>query len=201
MRKRINPVCRLRTITANAGDVLPITVSQGGCTVSGNINVPNPPAIPLTLNLSTDTICAGESITLIANGAASYAWSTGATTSTITISPSSTTMYIVTATDNVGCTALSSSIIVVELCIGLEEIANTQMSIYPNPTSGVLYIESQDEIASIKVFDVNGRTVAEENKLSAGKMQLNVGNFSEGVYTIQLKTSSGNATSKRFLKQ
>lgn len=197
----VKPSADSVTITANAGAVLPISVSQGGCTVSGNINVPNPPAIPLTLNVSMDTICAGESITLIANGAASYAWSTGATTSTITASPSSTTMYIVTATNNVGCTAVSSSMIVVELCIGLEEIANTQMSIYPNPTGGVLYIESRDEIASIKVFDMHGRTVAEVNTLSTGKMQLNVGNFSEGVYTIQLKTSSGNVASERFLKQ
>ncbi|MBW7890800.1 MAG: PKD domain-containing protein, partial [Chitinophagaceae bacterium] len=66
------------------------------------VNVNTPP----TVNLGPDaTVCAGSSITLDAgNAGATYLWSTGATTRTITINPSSTTTYSVDVTLN-GCTA------------------------------------------------------------------------------------------------
>jgi hypothetical protein len=42
------------------------------------------------------TICAGDTVTLIASGASTYRWSNGATGSSITVSPSETTTYSVT---------------------------------------------------------------------------------------------------------
>ncbi|MCC6584489.1 MAG: hypothetical protein IT271_12360, partial [Chitinophagales bacterium] len=46
------------------------------------------------------SICFGQSITLTASGASSYIWSTGANTASITVSPTSTTSYVVTGTVN-----------------------------------------------------------------------------------------------------
>ena len=57
------------------------------------------------LFVSPDTeICAGESVTLAANGAVNQAWNTGAFSNTITVSPDSTTVYTVIQTDPYGCT-------------------------------------------------------------------------------------------------
>ena len=49
-----------------------------------------------------DTICAGATATLTASNAINYAWSTGADTSTILVSPSTTSNYTITGTNN-GC--------------------------------------------------------------------------------------------------
>lgn len=48
------------------------------------------------------TICSGQSTTLTASGGDTYLWSTGETTPSITVSPTSTTTYTVTATTSCG---------------------------------------------------------------------------------------------------
>jgi hypothetical protein len=55
-----------------------------------------------------ETICDGESVTLTASGASTYAWSpatgiTPTTGPTVTANPTSTTTYTVTGTDANGC--------------------------------------------------------------------------------------------------
>jgi hypothetical protein len=63
---------------------------------------PSPFFLSLSVTPNT-TICRGANITLnaVAAGATSISWSTGATTSSITVKPDSTTKYYVTASDGV----------------------------------------------------------------------------------------------------
>ncbi len=58
-----------------------------------------------------DTICFGQTASLNATGGNSYLWSTGETSSTISVSPSSTTTYYVTVFST--CTAMDSVTVVV----------------------------------------------------------------------------------------
>ena len=50
----------------------------------------------LTITVNSATITAGQSVLLTASGASTYSWSTGATTNSITVSPTITTSYTVT---------------------------------------------------------------------------------------------------------
>ena len=56
-----------------------------------------------TVAANNATICSGATANLTASGATSYAWNTGATTSTVSVSPATTTNYTVTGTTS-GCT-------------------------------------------------------------------------------------------------
>lgn len=58
-------------------------------------------------------ICPGEQVELIGNGATSYTWNTGATTTTISPTPSITTTYSLTGTNADGCANTATTSVVV----------------------------------------------------------------------------------------
>lgn len=88
-------------------------IGANGCSsVSNTVQVTN--ATPALLSPSTPvSICTGQSVTLTVFLANAYQWSTGATTSSITVSPFSTTTYTVTATNAAGCTYVLSNTVTV----------------------------------------------------------------------------------------
>ena len=94
-------------ITVTASGNYAVTVSDlGGCTGQDiiNITIPVPPQVSIT---GPPAACEGNPGTLIASlGFLSYAWSTGETTESITVS--STGDYVVVVTDTNGCTATAS---------------------------------------------------------------------------------------------
>ncbi len=76
-------------------------INAAGCantkTVAVNVN-----AAP-SVTVSNATICRGSSTNLTATGATTYSWNTGATTASISVTPTITTNYTVTGTST-GCT-------------------------------------------------------------------------------------------------
>jgi hypothetical protein len=59
--------------------------------------------LPTLIVTGTNTVCLGTSSGIIANGATTYTWNTGQTTSSISVNPTSTTIYSVTGTGMNGC--------------------------------------------------------------------------------------------------
>jgi hypothetical protein len=83
---------------------LGVTVTAGACTSNGSATVPITPPPTVTITGPT-TACAGANVTLDAGpGFASYLWSTGATTQTITVASNANATYSVTAS-NGSCSA------------------------------------------------------------------------------------------------
>ncbi len=94
--------------TSNTISVAPTTTTvyivsgnSGTCNGVGTSTVFVSSAGP-AVTANSATICAGQNASLTANGATSYTWSTGATTSVINPSPSTTTNYTVSGS-NGGC--------------------------------------------------------------------------------------------------
>ncbi|MBL7776564.1 MAG: hypothetical protein JNK89_11215, partial [Saprospiraceae bacterium] len=83
------------------------------CCQPGSANGPScTPANTASIN-GNGTICNGQSTTLTATGGATYLWSTGQTTAVITVSPTTTTTYTVTATSAEGCTSTATKLVTV----------------------------------------------------------------------------------------
>jgi len=98
-----------QSITVFGSGTFSVTVTLNGCSAtSGGTTVTVNPA-PIVSISGPSAFCAGSSVTLDAGpGFASYLWSNGATTQTITDSPAATTTYSVTVTNNAGCSGTAS---------------------------------------------------------------------------------------------
>jgi hypothetical protein len=99
-------------ISVNQSGTYTVTATLNGCTspsASTTVTVNAIPATPSITASGATTFCAGGNVTLTASSStsgATYAWSNGASTSSITVSQSGN--YSVTATAN-GCTSPSAS--------------------------------------------------------------------------------------------
>jgi len=92
-----------------------ITTSDGCTFLSGPLTIPIATGTQVTLTPSPK-ICQGRSVTLNVTNAGSFntfKWSNNATTSSITVMPSTTTQYSITATQANGCTSVSSTTVTV----------------------------------------------------------------------------------------
>ncbi|MBL7895914.1 MAG: T9SS type A sorting domain-containing protein [Bacteroidia bacterium] len=163
-----------------------LTVSDGnGCDQQTTINVSVTPA-PLVSITAPTLICIGQTATLSAAGANSYTWSTGANLSTISVSPTITTIYSVnglfTAT---GCSKLVNYTLNVSTCIGISENSpNEKYKIYPNPFKDKINIYTLNS-SGIKVINTLGEIVL-EGKLESGFNDVKLNYLSDGVYYVQL---------------
>lgn len=73
-----------------------VTGTTGGCTNTKTTSVNVNPTPTVVVSVNSATICDGQSTTISASGASTYSWSSGQTTSSIAVSPSSNTSYSVT---------------------------------------------------------------------------------------------------------
>jgi len=87
--------------------------------------------------------------------------------------------------------------------VSINNITTGSISVFPNPTYDVLFIDAGEtkENYTMKIFNVIGEQVSESNGMFSGSLlKVDVSTLSPGVYTVQLKTESGIADSKFIVK-
>lgn len=62
--------------------------------------------------------------------------------------------------------------------------------VYPNPARNELSISSKDEIQMVSVYDINGKLAKELTGVLVNKMDLDITDLSEGLYTIRIQTEA-----------
>lgn len=63
----------------------------------------------------------------------------------------------------------------------------TELSIYPNPAFEMVNIKTQNQIIqNLKIYDQLGRLIYQKNKLNTQNFKLNVGDFSNGIYVLNV---------------
>lgn len=157
---------------------------------------------PLNIISSIGTICFGESSTLTASGALTYTWSTGANGSSIVVSPSVNTTYTVNGTYANGCTNGAVITQNVDACIGIEEYSNSHsLKLYPNPTKSIIefILSVPNADLKIKLYNRLGQIVLEDKKANSNKFTLDVSNYPNGLYYVEVESKEGISRAK-FVK-
>jgi gliding motility-associated-like protein len=79
-----------------------------GCAATNSITIGISSTPSLSAVASSSGICQGFPSSLTVSGAITYTWSNGATTSSISVSPLTTTLYSVSGTNGAGCVSTTS---------------------------------------------------------------------------------------------
>ena len=92
-------------------------------------------------------------------------------------------------------------IVFTEEVLGNNDITESTISIYPNPTQDQLNILSPlSEITAITIYDVRGRAVQTTQVSNQTNYQLNTSTLESSMYFVKITTQSGSIT-KRIIKQ
>lgn len=144
------------------------------------------PIPTLSVSSSEAIVCAGQSVVITVSGANTYTWNTSENTSSITVTPSTTTNYTVTGTNGFGCNNQTTFMQNVSTCTGIESLNNDLISgIYPNPSNGLFNITAVNSL-SIEVYDALGQLVKIEN-INSGTTTIDLSDKEKGLYFIKLK--------------
>jgi len=112
---------------------------------------------------------------------------------TPSLNPPGSVLLVYQYTDSNNCQDTSSSSILISECLGLPgEKTNTEaVSVYPNPTSGLLYIRSESiEIRSVRLSDLNGKDVFFENLENNKYYVLNTIGLLKGLYLLKIELAN-----------
>ncbi|MDB4126981.1 GEVED domain-containing protein, partial [Flavobacteriales bacterium] len=154
-----------------------------GCSTSDNITIinnPTPFLIGITYNsniLSADSASGG-----VPN---SYVWNTSEITQNI--SPISNGQYWVIAESAIGCISDTAFYNVNDLVSGTTSIQSTKLKIFPNPSSGLINIYSEDIIAELSMINNIGEEVLFKNITPS---KLDISHLPSGIYFIRLKVNN-----------
>ncbi len=156
---------------------------------------------PISISGST-VLCAGQSITLNANGGTTYTWNTLSNANSIVVSPAVTTTYTVSGINsNNSCNGSASITLLVSECTAnKEEIANNNnVTVSPNPANGMYDLNGLENSTVVEVYSYSGAllfgTVAE-----AGKIALDISRQPIGIYILNCRNEKGQR-SYRLIKE
>ncbi len=74
------------------------------------------------------------------------------------------------------------------------------IKVYPNPTTNVLLIDTDEVISFYEIFNQNGQRIKQVDVTSSGK-SIDVSDFPNGIYMIQITTENGQTKATKFIKQ
>jgi uncharacterized repeat protein (TIGR01451 family) len=165
-----------------------VMVTSGSCSATSSavaVTVNPAPVVNIT---GPSAVCAGGSATLDAGaGFATYAWSNGATTQTITVSPASTTTYSVTVTNN-GCSASASKTITISS--GATTATILAPSSVPTGSTGNTASVPPAQTGSTYSWTISGGTITSGN--GTPSIVWTAGN--SGTATIGITITSGSCS-------
>ena len=106
-------------------------------------------------------------------------------------------MHIIewTITDNNGNITECAYTITVNVYSGLNDLSETKISVYPNPTTGIINLEASVRPSSVSITDITGK-VLEQSNFNSISQTYDLSNYPSGIYFIKIQTENEIYTTK-----
>ena len=136
------------------------------------------------------------STTLTSNAASSYQWIDCSTGNSIVgangqvFAPTQNGNYSVIITDANGCEGQSNCFPI--NAIGLEDVTDKTISVFPNPTSGLVAIKGLSSDSKLKLTDTVGRQLS----VVIQSNTIDLSSFTNGIYFLSIESTKGTTTFK-----
>jgi hypothetical protein len=139
----------------------------------------------------TYTICKGDKRVYTVSGANTYTWSTGAQTTTISPSPTITTVYSVTGSSTNTCKGSKQFTVTVNKCTELSDQISkeTLFNLFPNPNHGILNLETT-VLINLTLRNQLGEIVFEKS-FESGEHTIDLSHLSVGIYIAKIVSDQG----------
>lgn len=157
-------------------------------------------ALP-TINLGADmTVCVNHFPVNLngPGGYTTYSWSNGATTQNTTGAQAGT--YSLTVTNNNGCQDMDTVVIISDPCLGLTENSTFEYTLYPNPASHTVTVETSVPNSEVVIYGVNGQVLFTQ-KNTTTTFTLNVADLADGMYWLKVSSDEGTQTKQILIKK
>lgn len=178
------------SITVSSAGNYTVTQTVGGCESSETTITATPFTNPSVSFGSLSTMCDYNPAYVLTEGSPSGGTYSGPGVNSGQFDPGAagvgTWQLTYTYTDVNGCVGSANSVINVDPCLSIENPSLDSWIVYPNPTSGMVYIENTALIQEYKVFDFAGRLVLESSNVNMTEISLDLSKFADGVYHIEL---------------
>lgn len=194
-----------QTLSVSASGTYYVTVTDANTTCSGsdtiNVTINANPAVTFTLGVSN--VCVDDASFALSGGAPAGGMYSGPGVSGTTFDPSSGTgahVITYTYTDANGCSGSAVQTVMVNPCTGVEELSANEIRLFPNPTSGILNIETGASSMTVEVFNAIGEVVFYQ-QVNAGTAKVDLSGKDNGVYFVKISTANGNVLRKVVLQR
>lgn len=101
------------------------------------------------------------------------------------------------ATNAAGSSAQITHTVMVNTCVGIQELTNEQISIFPNPATNLIniFINNSVDFITISLIDILGNEVISSTSQKS-TAELNVRNVADGIYSLKITDSKQHVFTK-----
>ncbi|WP_188457413.1 T9SS type A sorting domain-containing protein [Psychroflexus planctonicus] len=90
------------------------------------------------------------------------------------------------------------------LSFGLDNLSDIvfnkkELQVYPNPSEGVLNIQSSTNFERVSVYSLDGKLILQENKISSANYTIDLGMLESGVYIIEVEDEIQQITNAKVI--
>lgn len=187
----------LRTYNYSTIDTIKIGRAANGCdsNVIVNLTIRKSPVITIDGDLR---VTPGSSATLTAKSDqsnTSFVWMNNSTSSSITLNnvTGNTDVSVTGTNTTTGCS--NTAHVTVMANVGINEADANLIQLYPNPTSAMVNIASEEAVQSVSIFNLNGQQVMQAGNVN----NINLQSLANGTYVVRVTLQSGATATRRVV--